>query len=160
MQNYLNQLIEDMHLAATRVPQSKIPEDEFDEDYMMELEEMEHQPMSMLFGLTIEQFPSSDKLTSEQLTLMATEFEQLWEAYSFNPNFPEGLPARRRYELMREEIDHGCAYWPGWTQDFEFCTYEPDVCHFGKEFCWCKDFEYDDLLEMNATNRSDEELPF
>jgi len=149
-----------MHLAATRVPQSKIPEGAFDAEYMMELEDMEDQPIRVLFGLTIEQFPLSDKLTSEQLTLMATEFKQLWAAYRFIPNFPEGLPTRRRYELMREYLDQGCSYWLGYTQDFEFCSYEPNDCPYGKEFCRCKDFEDDELLEMNATNTLNEELPF
>ena len=161
MQSYLNQLIEDMHLSATRVPQSKIPEGTFDEDYMMELEEMEDQPMSVLFGLTIEQFPPSDKLTSEQLTLMADEFGQLWAAYSFFPDFPEGLPARRRYEIMREYLDQGCRYWPGgWEHIFDFCNCDPDNCIYGDEFCRCKDFEDDEMMDSIFSNNSNEDLPF
>ena len=161
MQNYLNQLIEDMHLSATRVPQSKIPEGTFDPDYMMELEEMEDQPMSVLFGLTIEQFPSSDKLTLEQLTLMADEFEELWAAYNFFPDFPDGLPDRRRYELMREYIDHECSHWPGgWNHHFEFCDYDPHNCPFGEDFCKCKDFEVDEFMGEGISKTSDEDLPF
>lgn len=161
MQKYLNQLIEDMHLAATRVPLSKIPEGTFDADYMEELEEMEDEPMSFWFGLEKEQFPSSDRLTTYQLELMAGELEKLWTAFSFEPDFPERLPAKRRYELMRDYLEHKCTYWPGgWIHHFEFCNYEPENCPFGNEFCRCKDFEYDDSLDTDISVSSSDDLPF
>ena len=40
---------------------------------------------------------------------MADEFEQLWAVYSFYPDFPDELPAKRRYELMRDYLDHPSA---------------------------------------------------
>lgn len=161
MNHYLTQLISDMHLAATRVPKSKIPEGTFDPDYMMELEESPDRPMSFWFGLSKEQFPPSEKLTAVQLELMANEFEHLWAAFSFEPDFPEGLPAKRRYELMRDYLDQECSHWPGgWVEHFEFCSYEPENCPFGIEFCKCKDFEFDDLPDMEMTEHSDEDLPF
>jgi hypothetical protein len=150
-----------MHLAATRVPQSRIPEGEFDPDYMMELEEMEEQPMSEWFGLSKELFPAPDRLNPDQLTLMADEFEDLWAAYSFDPYFPDGLPAKRRYELMRDYLDHKCAHWPGgWIHTFEFCNYEPENCPFGEEYCRCKDFEYDEPVDINRSNELEGDLPF
>lgn len=142
MNHYLAQLSADMHLAATRVPKSKIPEGEFDPDYMMELEESPERPMSYWFGLEKVQFPASDRLTAEQLELMATEFEQLWAAYSFVPDFPDGLPAKRRYQLMRDYLDYPSQYYFGYgTFHFDFCHYEPENCPFGIEFCKCKDFD-------------------
>lgn len=158
MNNYLAHLIDDMHQAATRVPKSRIPEGIFDPDYMMELEESAEKPMSHWFGLEKEQFPPSEKLNEEQLELMADEFEQLWAAWSFEPDFPAGLPAKRRYELMRDYLDHPCQHWPGgWVHHFEFCDYEPENCPFGAEFCRCKDFD-DDLPEINLG--LNDELPF
>jgi hypothetical protein len=158
MNNYLAQLISDMHLAARRVPKSKIPKGTFDPDYQDELEASPEKPMSQWFGLEKEQFPPSDKLTTEQLELMAGEFEQLWAAYSLEPDFPDGLPARRRYELMRDYLDHPCQHWPGgWVHHFEFCDYDTENCPFGTEFCKCKDFD-DDQLEINLSKN--DELPF
>ncbi|MBW6536425.1 MAG: hypothetical protein K0B11_15555 [Mariniphaga sp.] len=158
MQNYLVHLISDMRQAAGRVPQSRIPDGEFDPDYMLELEESAGKPMSQWFGLEKVAFPPSEKLTVEQLELMATEFEKLWAAYSFEPDFPEGLPAKRRYELLREYLDYPTQHWPGgWQHHFEFCDYEPENCPFGSEFCKCKDFE-DDEIEMKPKNK--DELPF
>jgi hypothetical protein len=161
MNNYLTQLITDMHLAARRVPKSRISEGTFDPDYMMELEESPERPMSQWFGLEKEQFPSSDKLTTEQLQLMANEFEQLWAAYLFEPDFPEGLPAKRRYELMRDYLDHECSHWPGgWVHHFEFCDYDSENCPFGSEFCKCKDFEYFDDNNINTIDQDPESQPF
>jgi hypothetical protein len=162
LQKYLNQLIDDMHVSATRVPKSKIPEGTFDPDYQDELEASPDHPMSYWFGFTKEQFPASDLLTDKQLDLIATEFEHLWHAYSFEPDFPEGLPAKRRYELMRDYLGHECSHWPGgWVHHFEFCSYEPENCPFGIEFCKCKDFEYNDFDDMPvAKDENDDSLPF
>ena len=158
MQNYLAHLISDMRQAATRVPQSRIPEGEFDPDYMLELEESAAKPMYQWFGLEKIAFPPSEKLSEKQLETMADEFEQLWAAYSFYPDFPDGLPANRRYELMHEYLDHPTQHWPGgWQHHFEFCDYEPENCPFGSEFCKCKDFDNDDL-EMKPKDK--DELPF
>lgn len=161
MQKYLNQLIEDMHLAASQVSQSRIPELVFDPNYMMELEDMEELPMSEWFGLSKEQFPPADRLTAEQLSLMAEEFEKLWGAFNFDPYFPDRLPARRRYELMRDYLDHKCAHWPGgWIHTFEFCKYDPENCPFGIEYCRCKNLEYDQPVDTNVSKESKDDLPF
>lgn len=158
MNNYLSHLISDMRQAATRVPKSRVASGEFDPDYMMELEESAEKPMSHWFGLEKELFPSSERLTAEQLEMMASEFEKLWAAWSFYPDFPDGLPAKRRYELMRDYLDHPTQHWPGgWQHHFEFCDYEPENCPFGKEFCRCKGF--DNELPENIP-KEDGELPF
>lgn len=142
MHHYLSHLISDMHKAAVQVPKSRVPDGEFDPDYMLELEESAEKPMNFWFGLNKEEFPPSEKLTTEQLELMATEFEKLWAAYSFYPDFPDGLPAKRRYELMYDYLDHPTQHWPGgWQHHFEFCDYDPGNCPFGIGFCRCKDFE-------------------
>lgn len=100
--------------------------------------------MSEWFGLEKEQFPPSEMLNAEELQLMADEFEELWGAYSFFPEFPDGLPSKRRYELMREYLDESCQHWPGgWRTNFTFCDYEPKNCPFGTEYCQCKDFPQD-----------------
>lgn len=161
MQKYLNQLIDDMHHAATQVPQSRIMKGEFDPSYMMELEDMEELPMSEWFGLSKELFPPANRLNAEQHTLMADEFEKLWGAFSFDPYFPEGLPARRRYELMRDYLDHKCTHWPGgWIHTFEFCNYDPQNCPFGNEYCRCKDLELNISLDENISRSTADDLPF
>jgi len=160
IQHYLDQLIADMHQAAQRVPTSKIPEGTFDPDYQDELEASPDRLMSEWFGLEKEFFPPSEMLTTEELDLMANEFELMWAAYSFFPEFPEGLPAKRRYELMREYLDYRCQHWPGgWEQCFTFCDYEPLRCPFGIEFCKCKNFENDNL-DVSLESTDENVLPY
>lgn len=126
----------------------------------MELEESPDRPMSYWFGLSKEQFPPSELLSPEQIDLMAVELNALWAAYGFEPDFPDGLPAKRRYELMRDYLDYQCQFWPGgWVCTFNFCDYEPENCTFGKEFCRCKDYFLDDPPECNNQELS-EEQPF
>ena len=160
MEKYLTYLIEDMHQAAQRVPLSKIPEGDFDPDYMLELEESPDRKMSDWFGLSIDQFPKSDRLTLSQLETMADEFENLWMAFSFVPEFPEKLPSKRRYELMREYLEEKCQHWPGgWKQHFEFCNYDVEKCPFGSKYCKCKDFQFDKYEAMNDNLPADE-IPY
>ena len=91
---------------------------------------------------------------------MANEFELMWVAYSFFPDFPEGLPAKRRYELMREYLDYRCQHWPGgWEQCFTFCDYEPIRCPFGIEFCKCKNLENDNL-DVSLESTDENVLPY
>jgi len=138
----LDQLISDMHQSALKVPISKVPEGEFDADYRDELEASQEQTMSKWFGLGKELFPPSEMLTSEELNLISDKFEKLWAAYSFYADFPKGLPAKCRYELMGEYLNHSCQYRPrGWKQCFTFCDYEPENCPFGREYCPCKDLD-------------------
>lgn len=51
LQNYLSQLITDMHEAKLRVPVSKVPEGVFDPDYQDELEASPYRKMSEWFGI-------------------------------------------------------------------------------------------------------------
>jgi len=135
---YLDQLISDMHQSALKVPVSKVPENEYGSDYQNVLVASPLQPMSKRFGIRKELFPPSEMLTSEELNLIADEFEKLWAAYSFFADFPISLPAKRRYELMREYLDYSCHYGHGKRkQCFTFCDYKPESCPFGIECCRC-----------------------
>ena len=140
MQKYLDQLVTDMRQIGERAMDNQEAEEEFDPIKMMEMEESPSQPMGVWFGLSQEQFPSSDRLSLAQLDQMAEEFEALWGAFGFYPEFPENLPSKRKYELMREYLTQPCQYWTGgWESIFDFCTLDPDNCPFGNEFCMCKE---------------------
>lgn len=140
MQKYLDQLIEDMQMIGNKAKSNLIPDESFDPVKMMEMEESPEQTMGFWFGLSQECFPPSDKLNEHQLEQMTIEIEELWGAFGFVPDFPDKLPARRKYELMREYLNQPCQYWAkGWILHFEFCQYDPNECPFGSEFCRCKE---------------------
>ena len=92
LQNYLSQLITDMHEAKLRVPVSKVPEGVFDPDYQDELEASPDRRMSEWFGLETELFPLSEMLTAEELKLMADEFEECGELTPSYLNFRMDYP--------------------------------------------------------------------
>ena len=142
MQKYLDQLIEDMQIIGNKAKSNLIPDEIFDPAKMIQLEESAEQTMSFWFGLSQECFPPSDKLNEQQLDEMALKFEEMWGAFGFFPDFPDKLPSKRRYELMREYLNHQCQYWAkGCMLHFEFCHYDPNECPFGSEFCRCKEDE-------------------
>lgn len=142
MQKYLDQLISDMQMIGEKAKANLIPDEVFDPVKMMELEESPEQTMGFWFGLSQENFPASDRLNEQQLDQMAIEFEELWGAFGFYPDFPDKLPSKLKYELMREYLNEPCQYWAkGWAFHFEFCHYNPDECPFGSEFCRCKEYQ-------------------
>ena len=92
--------------------------------------------------------PPSEMLNAVELRLMVDEFEELWGAYSFFPQFPEGLPHKHCYELMREYLEESCQHRPGgWKTNFIYFDYEPENCPFGIAVCQYKDFPKDDYVE-------------
>ncbi len=163
MQRYIDQLIGDMQEAKNRPRPQKMslpPELEFvrgAEEYLYgELYEMGN-----LFGLKKMQFPPVEKLNPEQIKKLVLEFEQLWQAFNFYPDFPDGLPETIKYKILVDYLEHKTTYVTQGNNHFEFCTYDPDSCPFPEEFCTCKDFEIeDDDIDMSNFTSSDKDLPF
>ena len=56
----------------------------------------------------LQRIDSSDKLNEDQLHQMASEFEEVWGAFAFYPDFPDKLPSKRKYELTREYLNKPC----------------------------------------------------
>ncbi len=148
MQLYVEQLIEDMQAVAKNLPPK--PYYEGDEstigiEYVLEWENNPYQKMSVIFRLEKYQFPPADKLTDAQLAQLNTAILEMWEAYHFQADYPETLPDRRLYELLRDRLDKEAQYISEGCTHIEFCSYEPEGCPFGEEHCWCKDHIFNDL---------------
>jgi hypothetical protein len=148
MQLYVEQLIEDMKAAAKNLPPK--PYYESDEttvgiEYVLEWENNPYQKMSAIFQMEQYLFPPSDRLTDGQIALLNAAILEMWEAYHFQADYPESLPNRRLYELLREKLEEEMQYISEGCTHIEFCDYQPDACPFGKEHCWCKDHIFDDL---------------
>ena len=163
MERYINQLIDDMREAKKRPRPQKMelpPELEFvrgAEEYLHgELFEM-----GSLFGLKKMQFPLVEKLNQEQIKKLVIEFEQLWQAFNFYSDFPDGLSNEIKYKILVDYLEHKTTYVTEGNNHFEFCTYNPESCPFPEEFCTCKDFEIeDDDIDMSNLKSNDEDLPF
>ena len=163
MQHYIYQLIGDMRQAKNRPRPQKMelpPELEFvrgAEEYLHgELFEMGN-----LFGFEKMQFPPVEKLNPGQIKKLVLEFEKLWQAFNFYPDFPNGLPETIKYKILVDYLEHKTTYTTEGNNHFEFCTYDQESCPFPEEFCTCKDFEIEDEdLDMSNINPDNDALPF
>lgn len=153
MHNYLAHLIADLRQAAKNLPTKpyyEIPPEAEDIEYVIEWENAEPKPMHEWFGITKENFPPPEKLTDEQLELMVGEILKLWEAYNFEADLPENLPAKIAYKVLVDYFDKPVTWISQGTSHIEFCDYEPENCPFPEEFCKCTDF--DDDFDMSTEN--------
>ena len=162
MQKYVNQLIGDLREAKKRPRPPKMslpPELEFvrgAEEYL----HGERYKMSQLFGLEKIQFPPKDKLTDEEMQALVDEIVALWLSFNFQPDFPEGLPLEYQYKILVDELDKETSHTTQGNLHIGFCTYDPDSCPFPGDFCTCKDFEDDEIEDMDSMNFDDDASPF
>ena len=113
MQNYIKQLIEDIHNASLNLnPPHKFrevsnadPDDELEFDdisYVEQYIEGEKQSIAEITGIDPEQLPPKEKLTKKQQALLACELEKLLQFFHFALDFPEKFPAHQRYTFIRD----------------------------------------------------------
>ncbi len=144
MQNYLNQLIDDMRQAAKNLPTKPyydIPPEAEGIEYVIEWENAKDKPMHQWFGIAKEKFPPPEKLTTQQQTLMVDEMLKLWQAYSFWPDLPENLPADIAYKMLVDFLDKPIAWVSEGDLLINLCDVDPENCPFTEKFCMCKDLD-------------------
>ncbi len=106
MKSYTAFLLEDIKKAhrSASVDADKAKPASFE----MEMEAMENwvagtDPPSSLAqhtGLSIEQFPSSDQLTKEELLAIIDAFHEMLFSWNMQADFPTNLPPERAYPLL------------------------------------------------------------
>ena len=146
MQKYVEQLIDDMQIAQKR-PRPLKMELPSELEFVRGAEEYLHgdlYEMGNLFGLEKIQFPLAYKLNPKQINLLVLEFEKLWYAFNFIPDFPDGLSDAIKYKLLVDYLDHSTSFLSEGHNHIEFCTYDPESCPLPSEFCECKNYEDDD----------------
>jgi hypothetical protein len=124
MQRYIDQLIEDLREARKHVPsEPKFSEDyeEFEEQ-MFAIETAPDVPMKKLFGVGYEELPPPAKLTEEQMQLLIDAILDAWEAFNCSVDFPENVPLKLKYELIRDEFADSIHYMPGYSMHYDFCS--------------------------------------
>ena len=163
MQKYVEQLIDDMQIAQKRPrpPKMELPPEL---EFMRGAEEFLHgdlYEMGNLFGLEKLQFPTVDRLNSKQINLFVLEFEKLWYAFNYIPDFPDGLPDTVKYKLFVDYLDYSTNHVSQGHQHIEFCSYDLESCPFPEEFCQCKDYEFnDDDIDMTDITGKDSDMIF
>ncbi|MDZ4748520.1 MAG: hypothetical protein SH808_08535 [Saprospiraceae bacterium] len=87
-------------------------------------------------GLAIEQFPSADQFTREDLIAIIDAFQEMLLTWNMQADFPSNLPAERAYPLLIGLLKEEAWFLPGGMLHHDFCTgYAPD-CEL-LEYCPC-----------------------
>ena len=144
MHPYLTHLISDLRQAAQHLPAPPFLDITEEEEFLrgvMEYEMAETKPMQEWFGIEKKSFPPADQLTAEEQQLMVKEILKLWNAFNFEADLPEGLPAGIAYKVLVDHFDKPVIWVSEGSVHIEFCDYEPEHCPFPEEFCSCRKFD-------------------
>ncbi len=100
--------------------------------------------MSELFEISQQALPQTEKLNDEDVAQLAKKLEQLWNAYHFQADFPNALPIRQKYTLMREKWNCEVKLASRGETHIEFCHHEPKNCRFNGYCTICNDLKDED----------------
>ena len=146
MNRYLEQLLEDMDAAianqiAIRGHLDILGECEvFETECGVPLEE-KTAPLSQIIGFDKFYFPSSEKLTNTQVSMVYSRLTCVLDNYNFFLDFPDKVDDRIKYEMLLDIFDEETTYSNAKVTILEFCGYDYETCPFGEELCQCKKFE-------------------
>ena len=175
MERYIEQLIEDIHKATWNIrPPHKIWElSEADPDNEVELEDMAYaekhiygkkKRISKITGIDYELLPPSDKLTSQQQALLATELEKLLELFHFALDFPENYPAYLRYPFILKIWNKKHVPLSFGDNHIEFCDMNEDECPFPGYCNTCRDvaaqMKFDEETGHQVSDFTEDELSY
>ncbi len=145
IEKYLNQLMDDIGVLIGTDPPlfangngTGINDDlEFDaimEEYEDHCINQKGALISEVTGISQEQLPPPEQLSDQQLNMMNHCLIELLNHYRFYPEFPEQLPDRIKYGLLRNDWENFKAPLIDCNILFEFCAGNPEVCPM-QEFC-------------------------
>lgn len=164
MELYVTQLIEDLE-AAIQPDEPYVPgEEQSMDDLFDEVDEYvsgeKHVKICELIGFLPEQFPPSNRLNTNQLRRIFFALDQLLDSYNIDTNLPNKLPIKRKYELVTNELTEEIfASKQGFTT-LKYCNYDVETCPFGKKYCDCKAFMFDNEKWTDSNSLGNDELPF
>jgi hypothetical protein len=182
MENYINQLLEEMEIAKNNLPPKvnyallypNHPALIYGLDYVVEWEMAPDWKMEDLFGIKKEQLPVAEKLTEFEIEKLNKGILDLWFAFNtIVEDLDERIPQRDLYIAFRNSWEEKTIqYMPDNIYSLDFCEYSPEHCIWNSEFCPCKNLDVDDLssFEFNYSIKntnserydiaSEDDLPF
>ncbi len=168
IENYLNQLIDDLNVLLTEPPPFRARQavslyDADDEECITErLMEFEDHALNQkgelihaYTGITKANLPDPEYLTDEQVDLLLDSIMELFDHFQFYPDFREEIPNRIRYQKIRELWNEFKAPLIDCQLHYDFCDYEEDSCPFPGICKGCE--ENDSILEDTITDAEDDD---
>jgi hypothetical protein len=148
MTNYVNQLVADLEKAKNNEPpvynvRLFHPDDPalaYGLDGVAEFLNAPEYPLQEILGINSVWFPPLEKLTEGEIKLLVDKTLELWSIFNYEAEFPKDLPDKTKYSLIVKKLQESTQYISEGTIHFEFCDYNVENCHFGKEYCQCVKF--------------------
>lgn len=172
MEQYLAQLIEDIHKAISNIrPPYKIgelseanPDDELESEDMSYAEKFPHRTkksISKITGIDFKRLPPVQNLISGQQALLTTELEKLLQMFHFRLNFPENYPANLRYPFILKFWKEKHVPLSFGDNHIELCDMNEDECPFLGYCTICEEvatqMKFDDKHSPSPFNEEKEE---
>ena len=171
MDQYLDQLIEDLGEIVQQVPPPGAiwsgvdmtnPNETEDIAHVEQSQNGESKPLSKIVGVEKIVLPPVERLTDAQADLLCTAMVSVLSVYHFIPDFPVGLPAKLKYKVLRDHWDQEQVAVTGGAVHIALCDCVTSACPFPPEFCDCLVVEREEQEgnERNFDEDDDIELPF
>jgi hypothetical protein len=168
MQNYLNQLLEDLKQVTENPPPPpyiEVPPHMAEMPDMVELVQSPITTLEELTGIPFEAMPNILILEKEQWEVLTVALKQLLEALNIDIiDLPDDYPDDALYDLIVNHWDEPIQYLPLAGYEWEFCTGDPDTCPYGED-CNCGEFDeaefpvYNGLYNDDGTKVEIENIP-
>lgn len=103
-----------------------------DENVMCQVIEMDYmpKPLSDHLGVSKEIFPASAQLEDDEIKMIVEKILDVWAAYHYLADLPEGLPIRIAYETLLSVWDETVSCYP--VGNFHFDFYERELDQYVK----------------------------
>lgn len=161
MQNYINQLIEDLEDAAKAEIQQaniKTPPHLADNPEMAELALVPFKPICEWIEISKDVFPEMWQLTYEQCVQLNKAIFKVFDNLNLSlVDKPKDIPEDWLYEVLISNWDYPVQYLPSTGMDLELCSGDWKTCDYGK-YCHCAQNNYDNIDDNEPTiNLTDNE---
>ncbi|MGC9353338.1 MAG: UPF0158 family protein [Mariniphaga sp.] len=151
MENYIQQLIEDLETVAKNPPKPyyiEPPSHIADDPVISELALVPFKTIEELTGIKQESFPEIIHLKGDQWQRVNDAIFKVFESLHIElVDAPPGIPPEGLYEVLTTNWQHPVQYLPSSGMDLELCTGDPMTCPYG-DYCDCgEDFDEYELPE-------------
>ena len=130
MEEYVNQLIEDINEAALLAPEQVVFSSN-DEEFMTQIAVAENTPpisSEKLMGLMYLQFPPSERLSIEQMIALNNAIEKTFVAFKIFIELPDTVPVPLKYEMIRGLFKEKFHIKNGLNCHLDFCSGDCPPC--------------------------------
>lgn len=145
MENYINQLLEDIENAYATDQIGMQGNDPTPDSLEAIFDEMERfvsedpsETLSHHLGLTRVQFPDDTQLTEQQCAAIFKALTNAYQSYGVALGIPSGIPVRKRYQTAVAALEKAVYVSKHGMFHVDYCHYDFDgYCPFGEDKCPC-----------------------